>query len=252
MKRQQSLSLLGIPPELRLIIFEYVLSQLHAIVTGRSFSRSWAIQKCRIEPAKLLSSLPSLFLVNHQCYNEAAKPFFRNCTFHFMDFIRLEDILQLAGPSNARFMRSVSVQVRYSTNIQELQAAFPELRKLIIEASTLYDDRGPHVINEKTLARHILGERFKADFVKSMAEWYGGQLRWEEKMAIQLHLNPTGLDVCFHWDYMIPSRSLRDMAVSDNAMRNACVVLIEHLSKLFYIPSASGECSCDFKLDAGA
>jgi len=214
--RQQRLSLLGIPVELRLIIFEYVFSEQHAIVTGRSFARSWAIQKCHIEPAELLSGLPSLLLVNHQCYNEAAKPFFRNCAFHFLDFMRLEDILHSAGPSNARFLRSISLQIGYATNLQEIQAAFPELRKLTIEASTLYDDRGPYIFNETTLARHILGERLKSDFVKSMREWHGGQLRWEEMMAIQLHLNPTGLDVCFLWDYMIPSRSLRDVAVSDN------------------------------------
>lgn len=218
LKRQETLSLLGIPPELRLIIFEEVFHLGHAVVTGRAVSRPWALQKCKIEPAKLFG-LPSLFMVNRQCYDEARKPFLRNCTFHFMDFMRLEEILHSAGPSNAQFMRSVSIQVHYATNIREIRTTFPELRKLTVEASTLYDLQTPLVINEKSLARHILGQRLRPDFVESMTERFGGRLRWEEKMAIQLRLNPVRLDICFHWDYVFPSRRLLDVAVGGRAMK---------------------------------
>lgn len=200
------------------MIYEEVFSLGHAVVTGRAVSRPWALQKCQIEAAKLFG-LPSLFMVNRQCYNESVKPFFRNCTFHFMDFMRLEDILHSAGPSNAQFTRLVSIQVNSATNIRDIRAAFPELRKLTVEASTLYDLRTPAVTNDTTLARHILGQRLKPNFGESMKERYGGRLRWEEKMAIQLRLSPVGLDICFHWDYVFPTRSIFDVAVSGNAMK---------------------------------
>lgn len=195
------------------MIYEHVFHLGHALVTGREVSRSWALQKCRIEPATLVG-LPSLFLVNRQCYAEAIKPFFRATAFHFIDFVRLEHILQRAGPFNAHSMRSISLELLYATNMQEIQVGFPELRRLTIEASTLYDFNVPHIFNEMTLARHVLGDMLKPDLAEWMLKRCDGRVRWEAKMAMQQRLAPVNFDTCFHWEYYFPSRSIFDAVVS--------------------------------------